>query len=80
MVFNIIALGAITGAPEGPKQLLAALGWDLPPGVNDIGLASVDLRSVVDSLDRLHQQVQAVLGREQDREAHCAAVRWKTAV
>ena len=57
-------VGAITGAPEGPKQLLAALGWDLPPGVNDIGLAAVDLRAVVDSVERLQQALDTNAGNE----------------
>ncbi|MFY9556603.1 MAG: DUF6603 domain-containing protein, partial [Blastocatellia bacterium] len=57
-------VGAITGAPEGPKQLLATLGWDLPPGVNDIGLASVDLQSVVQSAERLQQAFDTNAGNE----------------
>lgn len=48
-------VGAITGADQGPQQLLATLGWDLPPGVADIGLASVDFSSLVQSLDRLQE-------------------------
>jgi hypothetical protein len=57
-------IGAITGTPEGPRQLLAALGWDLPPGVEDIGLASVDLNSVVQSLERFQQALDSNAGTE----------------
>ena len=48
-------VGAITGAQDGPRKLLASLGWDLPPGVADIGLAAVDFSSLVHSLDRLEE-------------------------
>src|SRR5262249_22084768 len=57
-------VGAITGVPEGPKQLLATLGWDLPPGVNDIGLAAVDLESVAQSAERLQQAFDTNAGDE----------------
>ena len=50
-------VGAILGAPDGPQQLLATLGWDLPPGVTDIGLAAVDFSSVVQSVDRLQESL-----------------------
>ena len=38
--------GSITKATNGPRVLLAKLGWDLPPGVDDIGLAALDLARV----------------------------------
>src|SRR5262245_3900378 len=50
-------VGAIAGADEGPEALLASLGWDLPPGVRDIGLASVDFSSLSATLDRLQEAI-----------------------
>ena len=32
--------------PDGPRTLLGSLGWDLPPGVDDIGLATLDIGDV----------------------------------
>jgi hypothetical protein len=52
-------VGTVLGAPQGPKQLLASLGWDLPAGVNDIGLAAVDFRSVIASVEGLQQDFDA---------------------
>ncbi len=37
----------------GPRRLLGLLGWDLPPGVDDIGLAALDLSSVIDRITTL---------------------------
>jgi hypothetical protein len=52
-------LGAIAGAPEGPRQLLDTLGWELPPGVTDIGLAQLDFSSLVQSVDRLQEALSS---------------------
>ena len=38
--------GSITQVTNGPRLLLAKLGWDLPPGVDDIGLAGLDMARV----------------------------------
>lgn len=38
--------GSITKATNGPRLLLAKLGWDLPPGADDIGLAALDMERV----------------------------------
>src|SRR6266545_1016267 len=38
---------------RGPRRLLGLLGWDLPPGVDDIGLAALDLSSVIDRITTL---------------------------
>jgi hypothetical protein len=40
---------------RGPGQLLRLLGWDLPPGVRDIGLARLDLSTLADRLEQLDQ-------------------------
>lgn len=38
--------GSIAKFTDGPRLLLAKLGWDLPPGVEDIGLAGLDMERV----------------------------------
>jgi len=40
------AAGSVGKVPDGPRTLLRSLGWDLPPGVDDIGLAALDLGDV----------------------------------
>jgi len=52
-------LGGASAAPDGPRALLASLGWDLPPGVNDIGLALVDLSELADKLEALDVELEA---------------------
>lgn len=47
------ALGDVSGNVEAARQLLALLGWDLPPGVRDIGLAQLDVTTVAVRLDEL---------------------------
>src|SRR4051812_9782727 len=47
------ALGAVSGDVRAAAQLLALLGWDLPPGVTDVGLAQVDLGTLAARLDDL---------------------------
>ena len=42
----LTATGALARMPDGPRTLLASLGWDLPPGVDDIGLATLDIGDV----------------------------------
>ena len=57
-------VGAVTGAKDGPEELLASLGWDLPPGVRDIGLASVDFSSLSQCLERLEAAIGSDAGGE----------------
>lgn len=47
------ALGKVSGDARAAGQLLALLGWGLPPGVNDIGLSHLDVSTVADRLDDL---------------------------
>jgi hypothetical protein len=42
----LTAVGTVVKVPDGPRTLLRSLGWDLPPGVDDIGLAALDLGDV----------------------------------
>jgi Family of unknown function (DUF6603) len=46
-------------AEDGPRSLLSALGWDLPPGLDDIGLAAVDLSTLSEKLDELDRMLAA---------------------
>ena len=51
-----LLLKIITGlisADGGPGALLNSLGWDLPPGAADIGLAALDLSALVATVDSL---------------------------
>lgn len=42
----LAAVGSVAALPEGPRLLLRSLGWDLPPSVDDVGLAALDLGEV----------------------------------
>jgi hypothetical protein len=39
--------------PGGPSQMLALLGWDTPPGMNDIGLSGINLSDLLDKVEQL---------------------------
>jgi hypothetical protein len=45
-------MGSLAELTGGPRRILASLGWDLPPGVDDIGLAALDLGTVGERLTR----------------------------
>jgi hypothetical protein len=47
------ALGPVSGDVGVAQQLLAVLGWDLPPGVSDIGLAQLDVAAIATRLRTL---------------------------
>src|SRR5690348_17081343 len=42
----LTAAGSIAKITNGPRVLLAKLGWDLPPGVDDVGLVGMDIDRV----------------------------------
>jgi hypothetical protein len=44
--FVLTTVGSAASLPNGPRTLLASLGWDLPAGVDDIGLAALELGEV----------------------------------
>src|SRR5205807_263553 len=46
-------VGGLLGGANGPADLLAQLGWDLPPGAADIGLAALDLSDLVAKVEAL---------------------------
>jgi hypothetical protein len=47
------ALDKVNGSAKAVTQLLALLGWAPPPGVNDIGLAQLDVSIVAARIDDL---------------------------
>src|SRR4051812_33874911 len=46
----VAPLESLLSSPEEALRLLKVLGWDAPPGVDDIGL-SVDVGAVIDQLE-----------------------------
>ena len=44
-------LAELHGKIDQAKALINLLGWELPPGVEDIGLASLDLGDFLEKLD-----------------------------
>ena len=42
----------------GPRTFVNSLGWELPPGVDDLGLAALDLTAVVTKFDALDEAVR----------------------
>ena len=48
-------LGALASANGGPAAMLRSLGWDLPPGGQDLGFAAIDLSNLAQKLDALDQ-------------------------
>jgi hypothetical protein len=50
-------IAATVDRPGGPADLLALLGWDLPPGVQDIGLAELDFSALVAAVENLQDAI-----------------------
>ena len=46
----LAVLNDVIQAASGSKSFINALGWDLPPGVDDIGLGALDLADFLDKL------------------------------
>src|SRR5438034_218768 len=44
-------VASIVSSQDGPRGVLAALGWDLPPGAKDIGLVALDTSALVQKVD-----------------------------
>ena len=51
----VAALAQVSGDVEAARQLLALLGWSLPPGIDDIGLTELDLQTLLLRIDELAQ-------------------------
>ncbi len=47
---------------SGPATLLGNLGWQVPPGGGDIGLAALDLGALVDAIETLNVGISAGAG------------------
>jgi hypothetical protein len=45
--------GQTIARPDGPAEVLALLGWSLPPGAADIGLAALDFSGLVTAVENL---------------------------
>jgi hypothetical protein len=52
-------IAAIVDRPDGPADLLALLGWDLPPEVQDIGLAALDFSALVTAVENVQASIDA---------------------
>jgi hypothetical protein len=44
---------------DGRTELLSALGWTLPPGVNDVAIGAIDLADVLEKFDTLNRSSDA---------------------
>jgi hypothetical protein len=52
-------VGTLATADRGPRNLLGALGWDLPPGAADLGLAATDVTRLISVVQDLDQAIAA---------------------
>ena len=69
-------LEGVSGNVRGAANWLALLGWDLPPGVVDIGLSRIDVSTVVARLDEL----TTIRSREDASDLELAAAFGEVAV
>ncbi len=44
---------------DGRTELLSALGWTLPPGVNDVAIGAIDVAEVLEKFDTLNRSSDA---------------------
>jgi hypothetical protein len=52
-------VGALAAADGGPRELLAALGWALPPGATDVGLTAIDLSTLIAKVESLEAAIDS---------------------
>ena len=50
-------VAAIVDRPDGPADLLALLGWDLPADAQDIGLAALDFTDLVTAVENVQASI-----------------------
>ncbi len=50
-------VAAMVAQDDGPRAFINSLGWELPPGVDDLGLAALDLTAVVTKFDALDEAI-----------------------
>ncbi|HXS96642.1 MAG TPA: DUF6603 domain-containing protein [Candidatus Limnocylindrales bacterium] len=55
-------LGTLASADGGPVATLNALGWEAPPGSQDLGLGAIDISALVSKLEALDQSLAAGAG------------------
>src|SRR5205823_5005440 len=55
----LLALHVLLADANGPSDVLRSLGWDLPPGVEDIGLGAFDLSDLVEKVLALEADLAA---------------------
>lgn len=55
-------IGALAKADGGPAATLRSVGWDLPPGGKDLGLAAIDVSALVQKLETLEQSLDSNAG------------------
>ncbi|QSA98825.1 DUF6603 domain-containing protein [Methylococcus sp. EFPC2] len=65
----LTAVGSIVKMADGPKFILAKLGWELPPSVSDIGLAGLDMARLSDGLARWTTLEADTASSDEDRAA-----------
>ena len=52
-------VASIVSADSGPRSLLGALGWELPPGAQDIGLVALDMSALVQKVDAVEEALSS---------------------
>src|SRR5262245_35538260 len=52
-------VAGIVAEDGGPRNFLGSLGWTLPPGAQDLGIAALDLSAVVKKFDALEEAQSA---------------------
>src|SRR5262249_41356117 len=55
----LLALHVLLQDQNGPADVLRSLGWDLPPGVADVGLGAFDLSDLVNKVLALEADLAA---------------------
>jgi uncharacterized protein DUF6603 len=59
LAIGVATVGQIVSIPQGARTLLRVLGWDTPPGVDDIGLAALDIGDLATKLLDLDVAISA---------------------
>ena len=52
-------VAALLAQDDGPRNFVGSLGWELPPGTDDLGLAALDLTAAVKKLEALEEAQSA---------------------
>ncbi len=56
---GLAAVHVLLAGDNGPAVILRSLGWDLPPGAEDVGLAALDFSDLVDKVLELEDDIGA---------------------